>query len=347
MSGFLTDLPAIPFYADLMTRSPVDSSVDFISVFHQAIVSALQESSRSEPIETISVQSLAPGSIQISVAGVIGLNSSEIKGSLSLQFPKETLLQLVASGTRKGSIEGYVEELTSLVLQHARASFSALGHPVHCALPNILSGKSLEALGNQKAKNWKGLELRLKEGVFRVFLETDPQTSEPQAPGKTYRSPKNWSAEALLEFVKAVRKTLEVQFSTRIEIGAPFKKTDDAFTFDVGSMIGVTDGDFSGYFGMYYQKPTFLSLMGTLLGTEFTELSEDIQDGASEITNICFGVAKQVLNEQGHSIQMALPYLIRGSGITSAGSSSERTAIAVPLSTPSGKFWIEFGYQGT
>jgi chemotaxis protein CheX len=325
-----------------MSHSPVD----LLSVFQQAIASTLKEMTDLEILEIASWDPKAALASSIEVAGIIGLNLPGTKGALSLQFSKE-ILSRMASRIGTQNANQFAEDLTCAVLRSAEAQFQSLGQSVQCSLPNLLSGDSLEALGNRQSKNWVGAEISVKEGRFWVLLETDPQESEAPVPGREYGSPKNWTAEALLEFVRAVRKTLEVQFSTRIEIGAPFKKTEDAFTFDVGSMIGVTDGNFSGYFGMYYQKSTFLGLMNILLGADFTELSEDIQDGASEITNICFGVAKQVLNDQGHSIQMALPYLIRGTGITSAGSSAQRTAIAVPLSTPYGSFWIEFGYRGT
>ncbi len=319
---------------------------DSLSVFQQAIETVLWESGNIAPGGALPMDPNHPTGTLIEVAGVIGLNSPECKGSLSLQFPRETILNLISLTQGSESPEKWAESFTTQVLKKAEPQFRAIGLPIQFALPNILSGKSLEALGGHNARSRQGLEFRLKEGLFQVLLEADPRNPSPSGPGiPTLDSPKNWTAEALLEFVKAVRKTLEVQFSTRIEIGAPFKKSENAFTFDVGSMIGVSDGDFSGYFGMYYQKSAFLGLMSNLLGDEFTELSEDIQDGASEITNICFGVAKQVLNDQGHSIQMALPYLIRGTGISSAASSSLRTAIAVPLSTPHGKFWIEFGYK--
>jgi CheY-specific phosphatase CheX len=85
--------------------------------------------------------------------------------------------------------------------------------------------------------------------------------------------------------------------------------------------------------------------MNELLGGSFTELDAEVQDGASEITNICFGVAKQVLNTHGHAIEMALPSLILGREIQSSSKGQGQSTIVVPLRVPgSGQFWIEFSY---
>ena len=286
------------------------------------------------------------------VAGVIGITSPEIQGSMSIQFPTPVFLQIMNGMLGESmteivpGIEDGATELTNIIFGNAKAKLNDAGFQIQMALPNLLRGKSIQSVGGASPQNTLGVEFYTSSGPFWIVFEINQKRADIKPPSAHQALSKNWSADVLLEFVKAVRKTLEVQFGTAIEIGAPFKKSEaNVFYFDVGSVIGVTDQDFTGFFGMYYEGKTFLSLMNQLLGTDFTELSDEIQDGASEITNICFGVAKQVLNVQGHAIQMALPYLIRGKDIESTSRSQGRNTIAVPLKTPAGKFWIEFGYK--
>jgi CheY-specific phosphatase CheX len=277
------------------------------------------------------------------ICGITGITAPHLSGTLSIQFP-ESVLKAMAS--RSDDLEAQAREMTQLFSEHAKASLNALGHETSLALPTFLSGKNFESLGSPSPNNLLVTEFEFESGTITVLFELGSKTPDLTPPEITSSSQKNRTSDALLEFVKAVRKTMNVQFGTRIEVGAPFKKsTSQTFSFDVGSLIGITEQHFSGFFGMYYEASTFLNLMNMMLGTTFTELSDEIEDGASEVTNICFGVAKQVLNQQGHQIRMALPYLIRGSEIRSSPPPSDRhITIVVPLTTEHGKFWVEFGY---
>jgi chemotaxis protein CheX len=290
-----------------------------------------------------------------SFAAMIGITSPSIQGSMSVHFPEPVFLELMnqmlgESMTRiEPGFEDGAAEITNIIFGNAKTKLNELGFKIQMALPTLMRGKRIETIGGHPSKNTLGVEFVLDSGPLWILFELETRsTSEVKPPEHpTMNQEKHWSPEMLLEFVKAVRKTMEVQFGSKIEIGQPFKKTaSEHFSFDVGSIIGVTDEHFSGFFGMYYQEQTFINLMNVLLGTEFNELSAEIQDGASEITNICFGVAKRVLNQQGHAIRMALPSLIRGSEIESVNpGSQEKSTITVPLTTEHGKFWIEFGYK--
>jgi len=324
----------------------------FLTAFISATESTLNELCK---IEITQHRLLTPTSLptgKSSVAGVIGITSPSLQGSMSVQFPKGVFLLLMNRMLGENmeeltpGLEDGAAEITNIIFGNAKVKLNEMGFDIQMALPNLLTGKKLESLGTHRPESFLGVEFFIGTDSFWIIFELNSKNQELLPPRSEIMKSKNWSAEALLEFVKAVRKTMEVQFNTKIEIGQPFKKSEtQSFTFDVGSVIGVTDQDFTGFFGMYYQSGTFLGLMNLMLGTTFEELNDEIQDGASEITNICFGVAKQVLNQQGHQIQMALPYLIRGSEISSSSRSQGRSTIAVPLNNEFGTFWVEFGYQ--
>ena len=277
------------------------------------------------------------------ICGIVGITAPHLSGTLSIQFPESVLIEVSPESQDR---ETQARAITQLLSETAKACLNSLGHEINLALPTFLTGKAFDSLGNPRPNNLLVTEFELQSGTITVLFELNTKSPDPAPPSSTQGAYKNRTSDALLEFVKAVRKTMQVQFGAQINIGTPFKKSHShTFDFDVGSLIGITEQHFSGFFGMYYEGKTFLNLMNVMLGTSFTELSDEIQDGASEVTNICFGVAKQVLNQQGHQIRMALPYLIRGSEIRSSPPPSERhITIVVPLSTEHGKFWVEFGY---
>jgi CheY-specific phosphatase CheX len=325
---------------------------EFVKAFITATELTLLEQCKVKIESTNQYPGTFAGAAASSVAGIIGITSSEIQGSMCAQFPTDTFLQLMNGmlgenmTTLEPGMEDGATELVNIIFGNAKATLNDAGFGIQMALPTLLKGKTISNVGGSSPQNTILIEFTTSIGSFWISFELNEKKTDIQPPAGNQPLQKNWSADVLLEFVKAVRKTMQVQFETPIEIGAPFKKSSSqGFMFDVGSIIGVTDQDFTGYFGMYYEGAAFLGLMEKLLGMEFKELNEEIQDGAGEITNICFGVAKNVLNQQGHAIQMALPTLIRGKDIESGSSQINRNTIAVPLKTPHGQFWIEFGYK--
>ncbi len=286
------------------------------------------------------------------VAGLIGITSPTLQGSVSMQFSKKVFLGIInrmleTDFTEMSSdIEDGAAEFTNIIFGGAKAELNKKGMGLQVALPSLLSGVNIQKAGSSGGQTVQTLAYLTEFGPFYQVFHINQKNEDVQPPSVTKVFNKNWGAEVLLEFVKAGRKTLETQFGTQIEIGAPFLKSPkNFFTFDVGSIIGVTDQNFSGFFGMYYEKATFLSLINKMLGENYTEVDDEVQDGASEITNVCFGVAKQVLNQQGHAIRMALPSLIRGESIQSNSCGKEKNTITVPIKTDAGRFWIEFGFK--
>ena len=332
-----------------MSPQTVPQFDPFLNAFIQATELTLQDLCR---IPIRGHRRLKPGELSgkdISVAGLIGISSPAIQGSMSIQFPRSTFLDVMNGmlGEEMTELEPGMEdgaaELTNIIFGNAKVSLNENGFGIQMAIPTLLTGTSIQSVASTEAE---GIEFKTDGESFYVVFDLKKKTTDVAPPTQAPAKKADWSSDMLLEFVRAVRKTLEVQFNTKIEIGSPFKKAAEKnFLFDVGSVIGVNESGFSGYFGLFYETAPFLSLMNDMLGSEFKELDSEVQDGASEITNICFGVAKQVLNSNGHSITMALPNLILGKDIRSSSSEIKgRNTIVVPLKIPSGRFWIEFSY---
>ncbi len=142
-------------------------------------------------------------------------------------------------------------------------------------------------------------------------------------------------------FVDGTLKTLQVQCKAEVSHGKPFIKgkgpTIDA---EIIAVVGLTSATFAGTLALYFKKSTFLNLMGNMLGEEFKEISPELQDGAAELLNMIFGHAKSVLNNQGYSLEKAIPSIIRGTNLEATHLTSA-AVIVLPFTSNSGDFQIE------
>ena len=70
------------------------------------------------------------------------------------------------------------------------------------------------------------------------------------------------------------------------------------------------------------------------------KITPEIKDAAGEICNQIFGQTKLILNQQGHSIEMALPTVVEGKD-HSITHLNDGTCIVVEFQTPRGSLWVE------
>lgn len=97
---------------------------------------------------------------------------------------------------------------------------------------------------------------------------------------------------------------------------------------------------FTGSVIISFPEKTFLAVMGGMLGETFTSINKDILDGAGEITNMIFGQAKIVLNDQGYGIKSALPSVISGRE-HSLNTITKGPIVVVPFKSAVGEFFVE------
>lgn len=142
-------------------------------------------------------------------------------------------------------------------------------------------------------------------------------------------------------FLAATLNVLKIQASVEATPGkVHLKKNDDALKGDVSGVIGIVSDTFNGSVVISFPEKTFLKVMSGMLGEEYTELTKDILDGAGEITNMIFGMAKVTLNERGYGIKIALPQVISGKGHSLSAMSKGPTVI-IPFSSTAGDFFVE------
>lgn len=142
-------------------------------------------------------------------------------------------------------------------------------------------------------------------------------------------------------FLTATLHVLKVQAQIEANAGKIYlKKPEDKFVGDISGIIGIVSESFNGSVIISFPAPTFLKVMGGMLGEVYTEINQDIMDGAGEITNMIFGQAKIVLNEKGYGIKTALPSVVTGKD-HSLSTATKGPVVVVPFTSSAGDFFVE------
>lgn len=142
-------------------------------------------------------------------------------------------------------------------------------------------------------------------------------------------------------FLESATKVVQIQASTIATYGKPFRKLPgDKFLGDISGVIALVTDIFKGTVVISFPENTFLKIMSRMLGEEYLKITNEIIDGAGEITNIIFGQAKIILNERGFGIKTALPSVVVG-GDQGAASGTNGAGIAIPFESDAGPFYVE------
>jgi chemotaxis protein CheX len=142
-------------------------------------------------------------------------------------------------------------------------------------------------------------------------------------------------------FLNATIHILNVQVNLPTEPGKAYlKKQNDRLIGDVSGIISVVSDKFNGSVVISFPESTFLKVMSSMLGENFTELSPEIVDGAGEILNMIFGQAKIVLNEKGYGIKAAIPSVVTGKQL-SVSTMTKGPVVVVPFQSGAGDFFVE------
>jgi chemotaxis protein CheX len=142
-------------------------------------------------------------------------------------------------------------------------------------------------------------------------------------------------------FLNATLNLLKVQASVDAKPGKVFVKTHALNSVgDISGVIGLVSDSFSGSVSITFPEKVFLEIVSGMLGETYTEMSQDIIDAASEITNMIFGQAKVILNEKGYGIKAAIPSVVSGK-IHTPETHTKGPIVVVPFESSKGSFFVE------
>jgi chemotaxis protein CheX len=147
-------------------------------------------------------------------------------------------------------------------------------------------------------------------------------------------------------FLKATIETLKIQCSIDLQPGKPQLRGSGPPPFqpEIAALIGLVSKTFRGSISICFTEGAFLGVMSRMLGEQYSSITSEIEDGAGELLNIIFGQAKKALNEQGSTIEKAIPTVIRGQAIV-VRHLVPAPAIILPFESDVGGIYVEIGTE--
>ncbi len=156
--------------------------------------------------------------------------------------------------------------------------------------------------------------------------------------------PKSTLTDEFIEpFLLATVHVLNVQAQVEAKPGKTQpKQASQVMSCDVSGVIAVISEKYSGSMIICFPEKTFLKIVSSMLGETYSEVNKDILDGAGELTNMIFGQAKIVLNQNGHTIQTALPTVVSGKN-HDLSANGKGASVVIPFESQAGNFFLELG----
>jgi len=145
-------------------------------------------------------------------------------------------------------------------------------------------------------------------------------------------------------FVEAVYELFTTMLGTTVERGDVTLLGKHAKPLEVMGIIGLS-GETRGIVTVGFPRETALNAVSKILGTELTELDDEVSDGVAEIVNMIAGNAKSKLaTAEGTPLDLSLPTVVKGTDyrIDSPGDS---VWIGVPFDSQLGKFELRVMFE--
>lgn len=253
-------------------------------------------------------------------------NQGELESEIQLAIKSETVINLVFDLKSK-----------FLISTQSLRSLSTL------SLKMREKGKFIFILNPHKDLKYQIIDLGLST-LFKPIASLDAIPAENLQPkGKSM----SLNAEFVNVFLAGAIETLKVQCHTECKPLKPIVKEDrhnNLYTIDIAGVVGITSSQFKGSIAICFPASSFLKIMTSMVGEECKEITKEIEDGAGELINIIFGYGKRILNQNGQSVEMALPSIVRGQLVRISQSAADPTLL-IPFETNQGPFHIEITLQ--
>ena len=144
-------------------------------------------------------------------------------------------------------------------------------------------------------------------------------------------------------FLNAVIRVLETMAFVKPVPGKPFLKKNRLTIGDITGIIGLT-GYARGCIIFSLSTDAAIKIVSSMLGEEYTDLSDDVRDGIGELTNIIAGDARRELAENDLVFEAGIPTIIIGKG-HEIESITKEPIIAIPFKIAEAPFLIEASFE--
>ena len=124
---------------------------------------------------------------------------------------------------------------------------------------------------------------------------------------------KNLDAKNLADRVStAVNETFRSMFKVAAAEASRGQFNDTKLQADVSGIITLSQPESCGLLVLSFPRKTICDVLGKFYGKQLNTVDATVNMSVAELTNVIYGVAKKVMNEEGHTLGMALPSIIVG-----------------------------------
>ena len=144
-------------------------------------------------------------------------------------------------------------------------------------------------------------------------------------------------------FINATLSILEELTTIQYSAGKAFIKGTEIAKGDLSGIIGLT-GDVKGTIAITFEENVILKIVSEMFEEEIHEINDEVIDAAGELNNMITGRAIDELMQKGINLNLSVPSIVHGKNHI-VKHLTKGPKIAVPFSTPAGKFTIEVSIE--
>ncbi|NPA48783.1 MAG: chemotaxis protein CheX [Thermodesulfobacteria bacterium] len=147
-------------------------------------------------------------------------------------------------------------------------------------------------------------------------------------------------ATVLDALISSVEEVIGIYTGLKPKAGKPFVRTEPQALGDISAVNGLAGSGFTGMLTVTFTEECLFKILTALFGNEPKELNEEVCDAAGELANQICGAFRRRFEEQGVSLQAAVPVIVTGKGhsITPLCTSQR---MAVPFELEDSKMVVE------
>jgi len=137
----------------------------------------------------------------------------------------------------------------------------------------------------------------------------------------------------------ATTEIFETMIMLDITAGDPVLERTNNFKCSVSGIIGFA-GTCKGILAIHLPEKVAMSITGSFLGMEVTEVDDDVTDAIGELANMVAGNIKMVLDEAGKNVTLSIPSCVHGDEYT-LDTAADCERVVIPFNLESGQFLVE------
>ena len=111
---------------------------------------------------------------------------------------------------------------------------------------------------------------------------------------------------------ESVEEVLKAYTGLSPKAGKAFVRTDPVALGDVSAVNGLAGSGFTGMLTVTFTKEAIFKIVGLLFGSAPKEINEEVRDAAGELANQICGAFRRRFEENGFSLQAAVPVIVTG-----------------------------------